>query len=86
MTQRAYSSIAAFLAHWRALARTSEPLSPDESELLIAIDKLVDSLTPEERATLIVVSSNHSGAEVRRRERIESKLRRILLAAGWLPD
>ena len=85
MTRRIYSSLAAFIAHWRALARTSAQLTPDESELLIAIDKLIDTLTPDERETLLV-SLNRDGAEARRRERLELKLRRILLAAGRLQD
>jgi hypothetical protein len=85
MTRRSYSSLAAFIAHWRALARTSAQLNPDENELLVAIDKLIDTLTPDERETLLV-PLNHDSAEARRRERLELQLRRILLAAGWLQD
>ena len=85
MTRQVYSSLAAFIAHWQALARTPSKLGPHENELLAAIEKLTDTLTPAERETLNV-SSNQSGTEVRRRERIELKLRRMLLAAGWLQD
>ncbi len=95
MRQLAYSSMAAFLAHYRALNEAAgehggtRPLSADEHETLAAMRPLIEALTPEERASLVAYAAggelNRASSEKsRRRERAETKLRGILLAQGAL--
>ena len=85
--------MAALLAHYRVLrtaASTSDGshlLSEDERATLTAMDALTEALTPQERAAL-GLSGEHpkqaKGEDLRRLERAESKLRRILLEQGIL--
>jgi hypothetical protein len=97
MEELAYSSTAAFLAHSRILREAAAardgiyPLSPREREILEAMNRLMDSLTPEERRILVADSSSGheerlSGEARRRWERAELKLRRLLLAKGILSE
>jgi hypothetical protein len=74
-----YSSLAAFLAHYRALASAASRTS-DEDRLLAELSAAIAILTPEQRAAL---DSSDSTASARRsRERAELHLRRELGARG----
>jgi predicted ArsR family transcriptional regulator len=95
MKQLAYSSIAAFLAHYRALRDAAGKrdnkrlLSTEERDMLAAMETLIEPLRPEERALLLADDANGEGwrasnEERRRRQRAELKLRRLLLAKGIL--
>ena len=74
-----YSSLAAFLTHYRALASASFRTS-DEDQLFAELSAAIAILTPEQRAAL---DSSVSSASTRRsRERAELYLRRELVARG----
>jgi hypothetical protein len=75
----AYASLAAFLAHFRALAAASSR-SAEEDRMLAAMRKYVDAIAPDERAALD--SDAGTPAARRRRERAELHLRRELIARG----
>ncbi len=76
-----YSSLAAFLAHWRTLARAGT-LDGTERERLAAMQEILATLRPEELAAL--ASPAVSGAPARHRERAELKLARELRTRGLL--
>lgn len=84
----AYSSVAAFLAHWRALKRAvAGDLAPDELARRAAMDEIIAVLRPEERAALEAQSDNispGSGAVRRHRERANLALACALRARGLL--
>jgi hypothetical protein len=91
----AYSSTAAFLAHYQVLSNVSgvrgdgNPLSPEEHATLDEMNNLMASLTPKERSILLSDRASagakwDSGEERRRRERAELKLHRLLLRDGVL--
>lgn len=89
MKHRAYSSLAAFLAHYRALSAAARSgganpatLSGGERELLTAMEDALAALSPEERAALLAQSA--AGAAARRRVRAELKLQRVLFAHALL--
>ena len=93
MKQLAYSSTAAFLAHYRVLSNAATghgdtyPLSAQDHEALDQMHHLMKALTPEECAILIADTASGerrsvSGEERRRRERAELRLRRLLLTKG----
>jgi hypothetical protein len=87
MTRRVYSSIAAYLAHWRVLRRAADrtgaaKLSGEEADLLNAMENLASDLPSDEREALI--ASKSSRADEHRRRRAEWRLERALTAAGWL--
>jgi hypothetical protein len=93
MKQLAYSSTAAFLAHYRVLSNAAigrsdtYPLSAQDRETLEEMHHLMEALTPEECAILLADAASGeqrwvSGEERRRRERAELKLRRLLLTKG----
>jgi hypothetical protein len=74
-----YSSLAAFLAHYRALASAS-PRTSDEDRIFVQMTAAIAILSPEQRAAL---DSSDSTASARRsRERAELHLRRELVARG----
>jgi len=74
-----YSSLAAFLAHYRALA-TASSRTADENRLFEELSAAVATLSSELRAAL---DSSDSTASARRiRERAELHLRRELVARG----
>jgi hypothetical protein len=74
-----YSSLAAFLAHYRALASASSR-NADEDRLFAELSAAITILSPEQRATL---DTSDSAASARRsRERAELHLRRELVARG----
>ena len=89
MKPGAYSSLAAFLAHRRALKRAGEGrLSAGELARSVEIEKIIASLAPEERAALegegADGGSTGDGAARRHRERAEAALARELRARGVL--
>ena len=74
-----YSSLAAFLAHYRALA-SGASRTADEDRLFAELSGAIAILSPELRAAL---DSSDSTANARRsRERAELHLRRELIARG----
>ncbi|HVB80720.1 MAG TPA: hypothetical protein VNE82_12340 [Candidatus Binataceae bacterium] len=85
----AYSSLAAFLAHWRALRRASTGASAaDELARRAAMDEIIAALRPAERAALEAANIDHesasAGAALRHRERAELQLARELRTRGLL--
>lgn len=81
MATALYSSLAAFLAHFRALE--SDPSRTPQDELRLAeMSAATGVLTDDERAVLKSIGSD--SAIRRRRERAEFKLRRELIARGIL--
>ncbi len=76
-----YASLAAFLAHYRALSAASS-LSKEEDRTLGAMRKFLSAIAPEERAALD--SKAGTPAARRHRERAEIHLRRELVARGAL--
>jgi hypothetical protein len=78
--QLSYASLAAFLAHWRAL-RTAPARSEAEERMLAEMARLLAALTPDECAAL---DAHDAGAAHRHRERAEQRLRRELLSRGVL--
>jgi hypothetical protein len=76
-----YASIAAFLAHYRALESSPE-LDADERRILAAMRAQLDSLESDERAALQSPAADSTAG--RRRDRALRKLRRELLARGTL--
>ena len=92
MEQLAYSSITAFLAHYRSLSNAAierggiNQLPEREAEILTAMQHVMKALTPEERTALVADAAGDekraSGEERRRCERALLKLRRILLSQG----
>lgn len=79
MKSAPYSSLAAFLAHYRALA-TASSRTADEDRLFEELSAAIATLSPELRASL---DSSDSAASARRiRERAELHLRRELVARG----
>jgi hypothetical protein len=75
----AYSSLAAFLAHYHAL-KIDPSRSPGDEQLFAEMSPAVATLSPEIRAALD--SSDDSASARRRRERAEVQLRRELAARG----
>jgi hypothetical protein len=93
MKQLAYSSTAAFLAHYRLLSNAATgrggiyQMSVQDDETLDAMHRLMNALTPEERTLLLADTASTDGkcvpSEARRRlERAQLKLRRLLLTKG----
>jgi hypothetical protein len=74
-----YSSLAAFLAHYRAL-KSDTSRSADDDPLFAEMAAVIDALAPEARASL--QSSEDSASARRHRERAELQLRRELVARG----
>ena len=72
-----YSSLAAFLAHHRAL-NSAFQRTPDEDGLLAEMSAAIATLSAEERVALD--SSDAAGPARRLRERAELHLRRELVA------
>ena len=92
MKPLAYSSTAAFLAHYRVLSNAAAegggtyPLSAQDQQILEATRQLMETLTPEERTILLAHAAADetcvSGEGRRRHERAQLKLRRLLLTKG----
>ncbi|MGA7873821.1 MAG: hypothetical protein WCA22_23275 [Candidatus Binatus sp.] len=75
----AYSSLAAFLAHYRAL-KSDVSRGADDDQLFAEMSAVIASLAPETRADLD--STEDSAGARRHRERAELQLRRELSARG----
>jgi hypothetical protein len=75
----AYSSLAAFLAHYHALKMTP-PRSPDDEKLFAEMSLAIAQLAPEARTALD--STDDTGSARRHRDRAELQLRRELAARG----
>ena len=75
----AYSSLAAFLAHYRAL-KSDASRSADDKQLFAEMSAVIATLAPESRAVLD--SSEDTAGAKRHRERAELELRRELVARG----
>jgi hypothetical protein len=89
MKPDAYASLAAFLAHWRALRHApAGALAADDPVRRAEMDKLIAALRAEERAALEAANtggeSASGGAARRHRERAEASLARELRARGLL--
>jgi hypothetical protein len=88
MKLAAYSSLAAFLAHWRALKHERGALVPAELAHRAEMDEIIAALRPEERATLGTENTDDRSAGVgaarRHRERAELRLARQLRERGLL--
>ncbi len=76
-----YSSLAAFLAHYRALA-SAKPRSAAEDRRLEAMKALIDALGPDLATALFADSAGP--VKRRHRERAELRLVRELRARRWL--
>jgi hypothetical protein len=98
MKLRAYSSLAAFMAHYAALrtvladganaARADSP-NPDDAATLIEMQRFIDELSAADRDALHhdaapLANPLPFGAAARHRARAELKLRRLLAARGVL--
>jgi hypothetical protein len=75
----AYSSLAAFLAHYRAL-KSDASRAADDDQLLSEMSAAIATLTPEARASLD--STEDSASARRHRDRAELQLRRELVIRG----
>ena len=89
MKLAAYSSLAGFLAHWRALRHArAGALVPDELARRDEMDEIIAALRPEERAALDAENADDrsagAGAARRHRERAELRLARQLRDRGLL--
>ena len=83
MKSVAYSSLAAFLAHYRALQKAASRTSEDD-QLFSEMSAAIGTLSSEDRAALD--SSAASGSGRRNRERAELHLKRELTARAILSD
>lgn len=86
MTPRRYSSVAAFVAHWRALvsARRADALSNADADRLEAMEKNIGALTPAEREAIACDPPPTTGEAARCYQRAELKVHRILANSDWL--
>jgi hypothetical protein len=75
----AYSSLAAFLAHYHAL-KTASSRGYDDEKLFAEMSAAVATLAPEARVALD--STDDTGSARRHRDRAELQLRRELAARG----
>jgi hypothetical protein len=75
----AYSSLAAFLAHYRVL-KSDASRSAGDDQLFAEMSAAIATLAPETRASLDSIESSASAR--RHRERAELQLRRELVARG----
>ncbi len=82
MTPPAYSSLAAFLAHYRALRAASTRSADDERRLAEMSSLIAQALDASGRAAL--ESDSGSAGARRHRERALLKLRRALMQSGAL--
>jgi hypothetical protein len=78
-----YSSLAAFLAHYRAL-KSDASRSAGDAQLFAEMSAVLATLAPETRAALD--SSEDSAGARRHRARAELQLRRALAARGIVAD
>jgi hypothetical protein len=76
-----YSSLAAFLAHWRALRNLTAPVN-EQAALLAEMESILGELGRDERDTL--ERGEGAGDAARRRQRAERHLSRIMRQRGVL--
>ncbi len=81
MKMPTYSSLEAFLAHYRTL-RNAASLGTDERDLLAAMERAIATLAPAHRAAL--ADTGADPAIARRRQRAERSLRHVLVEQGIL--
>ena len=74
-----YSSLAAFLAHYRAL-KSDASRSAEDEKLFVEMSAVIATLALESRVALD--SSEDTASAKRHRERAELQLRRELVARG----
>jgi hypothetical protein len=77
----AYSSLAAFLAHYHVL-KSDSSRGADDQQLFTEMSAAIAMLAPESRAA--IDSTEDSASAKRHRERAEVQLRRQLAARGIL--
>jgi hypothetical protein len=77
----AYSSLAAFLAHYRAL-KSDSSRGADDQQVFVEMSAAIATLAAESRAAIDSIEDN-AGAK-RHRDRAELRLRRQLVARGIL--
>jgi hypothetical protein len=77
----AYSSLAAFLAHYHAL-KSAASLVPEDEPLLAEMSATIATLAPEVRTALD--STEDTPAASRHRARAEFQLHRVLAASGMV--
>jgi hypothetical protein len=77
----AYSSLAAFLEHYRAL-KSAAALGTEDERLLVEMSAAIATLAPEVRAALD--STEDTPAANRHRARAEFQLRRVLVSNGMV--
>jgi hypothetical protein len=75
-----YSSLEAFLAHYRTLREAAQ--SDGERELLATMEDAIDGVHPNDRAALL--DTGNDSATTRRRQRAERSLRQLLAERGIL--
>jgi hypothetical protein len=75
----AYSSLAAFLAHYHSL-KSDSSRGADDEQLLFGMSAAIATLAPQDRAALDCAED--SARARRHRERAELRLRRELAARG----
>ena len=81
----AYSSLAAFLAHWRALQREQgKNPAPAKSPVLEEMNRVVRGILGEEHRYLQEEPAD--SAARRHRDRAEARLRRELIARGTISE
>ena len=81
----AYSSLAAFLAHWRALQREQRKNpAPARSPVLEEMNRVVQGILGEEARYLQEEPAD--SAARRHRDRAAARLRRELIARGTLSE
>jgi hypothetical protein len=78
-----YSSLEAYLAHWRALQRQQNP-APAKSTVLDELNRVVLEVLGEESRYL--KEAPVDSAARRRRDRAEARLRRELIARGTIAE
>lgn len=80
-----YSSLAAYLAHWRALQREPQKNpAPANSPVLAEMNRVVQEVLGEEAKYLKEEPAD--SAARRHRDRAEAKLRRELIARGTISE
>lgn len=80
-----YSSLAAYLAHWRALQREQQKnTAPPKSSVLEEMNRVVQEILGAESSYLQEESAD--SAARRHRDRAEARLRRELIARGTVSE
>ena len=80
-----YSSLAGYLAHWRALQREQEKNpAPSRSPALEEMNRVVREILGEE--TLYLQEEPADSAARRHSDRAEARLRRELIARGTITE